>query len=192
LTPLIHSAARAAEVLALLVSEMEQRDLRRRSTPRIVVFIDELADLMMVGGKKVERPLTRLAQRGREAGIHLVACTQRPAASVIGGLVKSNFPVRVVGSVASAEDAKVAAGLPKTGAERLLGKGDFLVVARGEQLRVQGAYASATDIRRAVARLQNRRSNPSASAPTDGFGRQAVHATQKWVQRLPVWAGVRR
>jgi DNA segregation ATPase FtsK/SpoIIIE-like protein len=97
-----------------------------------------------------------------------------------------------VGSVASAEDAKVAAGLPRTGAERLLGKGDFLVVARGEQLRVQGAYASATDIRRAVARLQNRRSNPGASTPTDGFGRQVMDATQKWVQRLPVWAGVRR
>ena len=71
------------------------------------------------------KALTRLAQRGREAGIHLVACTQKPAAAVIGGLVKSNFPVRLVGSVASPEDAKVATGMAGTGAERLLGQGDF-------------------------------------------------------------------
>jgi S-DNA-T family DNA segregation ATPase FtsK/SpoIIIE len=133
---------------------MEQRDLGGRSRPRIVVFIDELADLVMAGRRSVERPLTRLAQRGREAGIHLVACTQRPSSTVIGGLIKSNFPVRVVGSVASAEDAKVAAGLPRTGAERLMGKGDFLVVARGEQFRVQGAYASPSAIRRQVKELR--------------------------------------
>jgi S-DNA-T family DNA segregation ATPase FtsK/SpoIIIE len=129
---------------------MEQRDLGGRSRPRIVVFIDELADLVMAGGREIEKPLARLAQRGREAGIHLVACTQRPSASVIGGLIKSNFPVRIVGSVASAEDAKVASGLPRTGAERLMGQGDFLVVARGEQFRIQGAYASPSEIRRLI------------------------------------------
>ena len=150
LTPLIHRPEGAAKVLNRLVEEMERRDLGGRSSPRIIVFIDELADLMMAGGRSIERPLTRLAQRGREAGIHLVACTQRPAATVIGGLIKSNFPVRIVGSVASAEDAKVAAGLPRTGAERLMGKGDFLVVARGEQFRVQGAYASPAEIRRLI------------------------------------------
>jgi S-DNA-T family DNA segregation ATPase FtsK/SpoIIIE len=132
---------------------MEQRDLGGRSRPRIVVMIDELADLVMAGGRKIEQPLTRLAQRGREAGIHLVACTQRPSATVIGGLIKSNFPVRIVGSVASAEDAKVAAGLPRTGAERLMGRGDFLVVARGEQFRIQGAYAGPAEIRRQVKQL---------------------------------------
>jgi len=153
LRPLIHRPEPAAEILERLVAEMEQRDLGGRSRPRIVVFIDELADLVMAGGGSIEQPLTRLAQRGREAGIHLVACTQRPSAQVIGGLIKSNFPVRVVGSVASAEDAKVAAGLPRTGAERLLGKGDFLVVARGEQFRVQGAYASPAEIRRLAREL---------------------------------------
>jgi S-DNA-T family DNA segregation ATPase FtsK/SpoIIIE len=165
--------------------------LRGRSTPRIVVFIDELADLIMSGGKDIERPLTRLAQRGREAGIHLVACTQRPAASVIGGLVKSNFPVRVVGSVASAEDAKVAAGLPKTGAERLLGKGDFLVVARGEQLRVQGAYAGRAEIRQVVERLRRPRGS-QAAPPASGLGQRVMDVTQRWVQRLPALAGVER
>ena len=138
LTPLIHRPERAAEVLDRLVDEMERRDLGGRSSPRIVVFIDELADLMMAGGRNIEQPLTRLAQRGREAGIHLVACTQRPAASVIGGLVKSNFPVRIVGSVASAEDAKVAAGLPRTGAERLLGKGDFWSSRAGSRFACRG------------------------------------------------------
>jgi S-DNA-T family DNA segregation ATPase FtsK/SpoIIIE len=205
LTPLIHEAGRAGRVLARLVEEMEQRDLRADtvrvgcSTPRIVVFIDELADLIMSGGGEVERPLTRLAQRGREAGIHLVACTQRPAASVIGGLVKSNFPVRVVGSVASAEDAKVAAGLPKTGAERLLGKGDFLVVARGEQLRVQGAYASAVEIRRAVARMSRQPNGSGSGSVRGGVGGQVAEVTRRvsatarqLAHRLPALAGVGR
>jgi S-DNA-T family DNA segregation ATPase FtsK/SpoIIIE len=153
LTPLIHRPEQAIDLLQRLVTEMEQRDLGGRARPRIVVFIDELADLVMASGREIERPLTRLAQRGREAGIHLVAATQRPSAQVIGGLIKSNFPVRIVGSVASAEDAKVASGLPRTGAERLMGKGDFLVVARGEQFRVQGAYASPSQIRRQVKAL---------------------------------------
>jgi len=150
LTPLIYQSERAIQVLDRLVVEMEQRDLGGRSRPRIVVFIDELADLIMAGGRETEKPLARLAQRGREAGIHLIACTQRPSATVIGGLIKSNFPVRIVGSVASAEDAKVASGLPRTGAERLMGKGDFLVVARGEQFRIQGTYASPAEIKRLV------------------------------------------
>ena len=157
-----------------------------------MVLIDELADLIMSGGGEIEHPLTRLAQRGREAGIHLVACTQRPAAAVIGGLVKSNFPVRVVGSVASAEDAKVAAGLPKTGAERLLGKGDFLVVARGEQFRVQGAYASPAEMRqRRSDRLRKPRGGQAAS-PASGLGQRVMDVTQRWVQRLPALAGVER
>lgn len=187
LTPLIQRDERAAEVLARLVAEMERRDRRGCSTPRIIVFMDELADLIMSGGRAVEAQLTRLAQRGREAGIHLVACTQRPAAAAIGGLVKSNFPVRVVGSVASAEDAKIAAGLPRTGAERLLGKGDFIVVARGEQIRVQGAYASVAEIERIVARL----GSPGRPAST-GLGQRVVDTTKRLVRGLPAVAGVER
>ena len=117
-------------------------------------MIDELADLMMAGGRAIERPLTRLAQRGREAGIHLIACTQRPSAAVIGGLIKSNFPVRIVGSVASPEDAKVATGIGGTGAERLLGQGDFLVVAKGQVTRMQAAYASEREVRHLVGKLR--------------------------------------
>jgi S-DNA-T family DNA segregation ATPase FtsK/SpoIIIE len=197
LTPLICRPDRAAEVLARLAAEMERRDLRGSSTPRIVVLIDELADLMMAGGREVERPLTRLAQRGRQAGIHLVACTQRPSASVIGGLIKSNFPVRIVGSVASAEDAKVAAGLPRSGAERLQGKGDFILVARGEQFRVQGAYASPAEIRRLVGRLAHkyapRRPSPhertvDSRTPLTYLGQRMAQVTQQLFHRLPAMA----
>jgi S-DNA-T family DNA segregation ATPase FtsK/SpoIIIE len=205
LTPLIHCPERAAEVLERLVSEMERRDLRAascaaasESLPHLVVFIDELADLMMAGGRAIARPLTRLTQRGREAGIHLVACTQRPSASVIGGLIKSNFPVRIVGSVASAEDAKVAAGLPRSGAERLLGKGDFYVIARGQQFRIQGAYASPAEVRRMVVRL-TRAHTPKHRTPRESTASRAsttftylsqrmVQATQQLFHRLPAMA----
>jgi S-DNA-T family DNA segregation ATPase FtsK/SpoIIIE len=198
LTPLISRPERAAKVLDRLAAEMERRDLRQDNAPRIVVLIDELADLMMAGGRAIERPLTRLAQRGREAGIHLVACTQRPSASVIGGLIKSNFPVRIVGSVASAEDAKMAAGLPRTGAERLLGKGDFYVIARGEQFRVQGAYASPAETRRLVGRLSKKhapqrpprpeRRARGTDTPLTCLGQRMAQVTQELFHRLPAMA----
>lgn len=140
--PVITRCDEALPALQRLVDEMERRDREGRSEPRVVVVVDELADLVQVGGKEVEAVLTRLTQRGREAGIHLVACTQKPTATVIGGLIKSNFPVRLVGAVPSPEDAKVATGLAQTGAERLLGEGDFLVVAKGEVTRMQAAYLS--------------------------------------------------
>jgi len=187
LMPLIDTPGRAGITLGRLVEEMERRDRAGCSTPHIVVFIDELADLIMSGGRAVEEPLTRLAQRGRQAGMHLVACTQRPTAAAIGGLIKSNFPVRVVGSVASAEDAKVAAGLPRTGAERLLGKGDFIVVARGEQIRVQGAFADARDIKQIIASLQ-----PSGRRATNRVGRRFANVTKRLAGSLPAVVGVGR
>jgi len=148
------SAADGALALEWLVGEMERRDRDEISTPELVVGIDELADLLVTGGKQVERSLIRLAQRGREAGVHLVACTQKPSAEVVSGLLKANFPVRLVGSVASPEDAKVASGIAGTGAEKLMGRGDFLLVAKGEVVRFQAAYAAEEDIRRAVATLR--------------------------------------
>ena len=118
--------------------------------PRVVVVIDELADLMMVGGKAVEQSLTRLTQRGREAGIHVVAATQKPTSRVLGPLVKANFPVRLVGKVMSAEDARTASGWSGTGAERLMGRGDFLAVAEGRVRRFQTAYVAPGEIERIV------------------------------------------
>jgi len=138
----VQDTGEAIEVLGALVAEMVRRDDARRALPRIVVAIDELADLLVTGGRQVEDALTRLTQRGREAGIHVVAATQRPSAALVGGMVKANFPVRLVGSVVSPEDAKVAAGVPGTEAERLLGRGDFLLVAKGQVIRFQAAYAS--------------------------------------------------
>jgi S-DNA-T family DNA segregation ATPase FtsK/SpoIIIE len=102
-----------------------------------------LADLIQVGGKPVVDSLQRLTQRGREAGLHVVAATQRPAATLVGGLVKANFPVRLVGSVVSAEDAKVASGIAGSNAERLLGRGDFILVAKGQVIRFQSAWGGA-------------------------------------------------
>jgi S-DNA-T family DNA segregation ATPase FtsK/SpoIIIE len=153
LEPVVTRVDEALPLLQRLVAEMERRDAEGRSDPRLVVALDELADLVQVGGREVEAALTRLTQRGREAGIHLVACTQKPTAAVIGGLGKSNFPVRIVGSVASPEDAKVATGIAGTGAERLLGQGDLLVVAQGQVTRMQAAYVSVQQVRDLVGRL---------------------------------------
>ena len=140
--------------LTWLVQEMERRDAEASSLPRIVVFIDELADLLMMGGKEMEYAITRLSQRGREAGVHLVACTQKPTVAVLGSLTKANFPVRIVGTVTSPEEARTAAGISGTGAERLQGRGDFLLVHKGHTSRFAAAYISPDETRQEVARMQ--------------------------------------
>lgn len=140
------SDAEAAGLLAGLVAEMEYRGAEGRCEPRLVLFIDELADLLMTGGTAVVAALTRLTQRGRGAGIHVVACTQKPAATAISTLIRSNFPARVVGAVPSPEDAKMASGIARSGAEKLLGRGDFILVARGEVRRFQAARVSDSEI----------------------------------------------
>ncbi len=144
----------------------------------IILVIDELADLLMVAGAEAERPLTRLLQRGREAGVHVVAATQKPTAAVIGSLVKANFPVRLVGKVTSPEDARVATGWKGTGAERLLGRGDFIAVAEGQLHRFQAAYVAPEEVRQVVAEIRNQRIRESAN------GRAGEHAGQR--VRMPV------
>jgi S-DNA-T family DNA segregation ATPase FtsK/SpoIIIE len=172
LQPIVTRIEEVPSLLERLISEMERRDEEARSEPRLVIVLDELADLLLSGGKELEALLTRLTQRGREAGIHLVACTQKPAASVIGSLVKSNFPVRLVGSVTSPEDAKVATGLAGTGAERLMGAGDFLVVAKGQTTRMQAAYIEIEKIRELVAHLrEGNHASRNLLAPTVTHGR---------------------
>ncbi len=156
LRPVVDDVHQAIFLLGELVTEMVRRDRENICSPRLVVFIDEVADLMEQGGRAMDRLMTRLTQRGRSAGIHLVACTQKPLAATIGSLTRSNFPVRLVGSVASADDARIAAGIPGTGAEKLLGRGDFLLVAKGQVLRFQAAYAPDTDLRAQVRLLHNR------------------------------------
>jgi S-DNA-T family DNA segregation ATPase FtsK/SpoIIIE len=136
---------------------MEWRDRRRESAPRVVVLLDELAELVLEGGEGIEAPLVRLAQRGREAGIHLVAATQRPSAAVLSGLLRANFPLRLVGRVTSATDARVAAGRGGTEAHLLEGRGDFLAVGSGaEVIRFQAAYVNGAEMRREVEALCRR------------------------------------
>jgi S-DNA-T family DNA segregation ATPase FtsK/SpoIIIE len=141
-------------LLGEMVEEMVRRDRENLCEPRVIIFIDEVADLMEQGGKAMDRLMTRLTQRGRSAGLHLIACTQKPLAAVIGSLTRSNFPVRLVGSVASADDAKIATGIPGTGAEKLLGRGDFLLVVKGQVTRFQAAYISEAEIKQVVAKFQ--------------------------------------
>ena len=162
--PVIREVVEATEALDSLVRLMERRDpspiLPHDS---VVVVIDELADMLMVGGKPVQVALTRLTQRGREADIHVVAATQKPTAAVLGPLVKANFPVRLVGRVTSIEDARTATGWSGTGAERLMGRGDFVAVAEGRVTRFQAAHVSPQEIHEVVAHLaQGRPATASA------------------------------
>jgi S-DNA-T family DNA segregation ATPase FtsK/SpoIIIE len=172
----IRETAEAVEALESMVRLMEKRGElggRRRTEPQVVLVIDELADLLMTGGKTLQESLTRLLQRGRGAGIHVVAATQKPTASVLGSLVKANFPVRLVGRVTSATDARVASGWSGTGAERLEGRGDFVAVAEGQVTRFQTAYVSPKEIRKTVERIAGGpREMLPAPAGTDGGGRR--------------------
>lgn len=143
----IDSAQAAATQLRLIVREMERRDAEHISTPLIVVAIDELADLLQTGGRVVESALTRLAQRGRQSGIHIIACTQKPSASLIGSAMKANFPVRLVGAVVDRNEARYATGIADSGAEKLAGRGDFLLVTKGEAIRFQAAWISDEECR---------------------------------------------
>ena len=112
--------------------------------PYIVLIIDELADMMMVLGKEAEQPITRLAQKARAAGIHLVIATQRPSADVVTGLIKANFPTRVSFRVLSGVDSRTI--LDQNGAETLLGKGDMLYLSSGGLRRIHGAYLSDKEV----------------------------------------------
>lgn len=141
----VSSSNEAVLCLKQVVEEMERRDKAHVNRPALVVAVDELADLLQTGGKEVEAMLTRLAQRGRESGIHLLCCTQKPSAALIGSAMKANFPVRLVGMVASKDEARYATGIPDSGAEQLSGKGDFLLVASGNALRFQSAWMGPRD-----------------------------------------------
>ena len=108
---------------------------------------------MQTGGVAILDSLGRLVQRGREAGIHVIGATQKPCSAIIGPLVKANFPVRLVGRVVSADDARVAAGVGGTGAEKLTGRGDFIAVYGPGLIRFQAAYVSGSEMEMAVQQL---------------------------------------
>jgi len=200
--PVVREVVDAGYVLNELVRLMTERDREGVSEPRVVVAIDELADLVMSGGQGIARSIMRLTQRGRGAGLHVIGCTQKPTVDAIGSLVKSNFPVRLVGSVVSAEDAKVASGLPGTGAEKLMGRGDFLLVVKGEVRRFQAAYVSEGEVEAVAAKLrvgERKSRRPEWLVPEgtglDGGVEQALVKTgtegeRRVVERRPVMARV--
>ncbi len=124
--------------------------------PMIVVVIDELADMMMVTGKKVEELIARIAQKARASGMHLILATQRPSVDVITGLIKANIPARISFQVSSRVDSRTI--LDQMGAESLLGQGDMLYLAPGTGLptRVHGAFVSDAEVHRVVETLRKR------------------------------------
>lgn len=171
LTPIITQTDKALSAMKWAVGEMERRytlmakekvkniaDYNEKMAssndpekegkmPYIVVIIDEMADLMMMAGKDLEMFIVRIAQKGRAAGIHLVLATQRPEVKVITGLIKANIPSRIAFAVGSQMDSRIM--LDQGGAEKLLGKGDMLMLTTemmGKPRRIQGAWASDKDI----------------------------------------------
>jgi S-DNA-T family DNA segregation ATPase FtsK/SpoIIIE len=133
--------------------------------PRIVVLIDELADLMMSAPDQTEHNLVRLAQMARATGIHLIVATQRPSTDVVTGLIKANFPARLAFAVASGVDSRVI--LDSTGADTLLGKGDmlFLNPESGNPIRAQGVMITDMEIERIISHWQKNTDVPVDDAP---------------------------
>lgn len=175
-TPVIVDADEVAEALQALIREMNRRfdafqeigvrniagynAKSKERMPWFVLFVDELADLMMVGGFEVEQSLVRLAQLGRAAGIHLVLATQRPSVAVVTGLLKANIAPRVAFAVASQVDSRVI--LDTVGAEKLLGKGDMLLLNNDspKPRRVQGTLVYDEEIEKLVEFWKNQEGPP--------------------------------
>jgi len=173
--PPIVDMAEALEALRSLLRTMEIRDRRGEvpddehggHVPRIVVLIDEMADLVMQGGQPIVETVTRLLQRGRESGIHLIAATQRPSSAILSGLMRANFPLRLVGKVVSADDARVASGRAGTNAHLLNGRGDFIAVGGGDQpIRFQVAYIGEKELRQHLKSHAETHLQPMLPAPT--------------------------
>ena len=185
LTPIITQTEKALSAMKWAVGEMERRyslmadekvkniadyntkiasqaskddEQKASKMPYIVIVIDEMADLMMMAGKDLEMLIVRVAQKGRAAGIHLVLATQRPEVKVITGLIKANIPGRIAFAVGSQMDSRIM--LDQGGAEKLLGKGDMLLLTTemmGKPLRIQGAWASDPDIAKVTDFLREQR-----------------------------------
>jgi S-DNA-T family DNA segregation ATPase FtsK/SpoIIIE len=124
--------------------------------PYIVIIIDELADMMMVVGKKVEELIARLAQKARASGVHLILATQRPSVDVITGLIKANIPTRIAFQVSAKVDSRTI--LDQMGAEALLGHGDMLYMMPGTSVpvRVHGAFVSDQEVHKVVGHLKSK------------------------------------
>jgi len=165
----IEAANKAGEpILDKSVEQDEENPVCLEKAPYIVVIVDELADLMMVAGKKIEEIITRIAQRARAAGIHLVLATQRPSVDVVTGLIKANVPTRIAFQVSSRVDSRTV--LDQMGAETLLGQGDMLYLAPGTAFtqRVHGSFVSDEEVAKVVLELKNSGSPIYLEAITEG------------------------
>ncbi|MDQ6467093.1 DNA translocase FtsK [Exiguobacterium acetylicum] len=144
------NGARNIEGYNALIDKMNAEEKVHQRLPYIVVIVDELADLMMVASNEVEDAIMRLAQMARAAGIHMVIATQRPSVDIITGVIKANIPSRIAFSVSSATDSRTI--LDTGGADKLLGRGDMLLLGNGmnKPVRVQGAFLSDEEVEKVV------------------------------------------
>lgn len=195
--PVVSDPKKAAGVLATAVAEMERRfeliegvnvrdinnynklaekDPELEPLPRIVIIIDELADLMMTASDDVETAICRLAQKARAAGIHLIIGTQRPSVDVITGLIKANIPSRIACKVSSQVDSRTIIDIG--GAEKLIGRGDMLFAPVGamKPIRVQGAFVGDMEVENIVEFIKN---NNSAAHYDDEFIRRIEEEAAK-------------
>jgi len=154
LRPPVSEIHEAREALRSLLRELELRDRRGENLPTIVLLVDELLELVTQGGSSLTQALTQLVQWGREAGIHVVAATQRPSSAILSGLLQTNFPLRLVGKAVSAEKAWVAAGRDQVDAQTFSGQGDFLAVSgHALPIRFQAAFIEERDARKEIAAI---------------------------------------
>ena len=165
--------------------EVPEGQERPKKMERIVVIVDELADLMMVASKDVETAICRLAQLARAAGIHLIIATQRPSADVITGIIRANMPSRIAFAVSTATDSRII--LDQAGADRLLGKGDMLFNPQGAPTphRIQGAFISDNEI---AAIIDDVKEKNGESASNEAI-QNAVNAAQVSSQAVAISDG---
>lgn len=160
-------------------SMVETGEIEKDRLPRVVVIIDELADLMLVAAKEVEESICRIAQMGRAAGMHLIIATQRPSADVITGLMKANIPSRIAFAVASAMESRII--LDNQGAEKLVGKGDMLYapIGAGKPVRVQGCFVSDSEVEAVASFVKENFDTDYDQNIMDEIERKAVQADSK-------------
>ncbi len=200
LVPVVSDPKKAAGSLAWAVNEMERRfqlieevgvrdidsynkatenDPEKEYMPKIVIIIDELADLMMTARDSVESSICRIAQKARAAGMHLVIGTQRPSVDVITGLIKANVPSRIACTVASQVDSRTIIDI--AGAEKLLGRGDMLYAPVGcmKPIRVQGSFVTDSEIEQIIDFLKSGREAEYDNDIINSIEREAEHCGEK-------------
>jgi len=201
LVPVVTDPKKAAGSLSWAVSEMERRfnllegarvrdiakynaiakmEEGREVLPQIVIIIDELADLMMTASDDVETSICRLAQKARAAGMHLIIGTQRPSVDVITGLIKNNIPSRISCAVTSQADSRTI--LDRSGAEKLIGRGDMLYKPVGiDPIRVQGAFVSETEVEAVVEFIKNQNTEK-----TETYSEEVIEQIEREAERCGI------